>query len=352
MSGRVHKPEPDDGLSMLDDHREIRRRRSTLQALLVFTLVAVATIFPYALAQGLVVLPIAHTVVFLTCAGLFLANRRAVPYVPLAVVYLVVIITVMLMLITRPDVHPVSYVYLPAIPVFSYILLGHRGGLRMTLGALIVGTGAFVLGAQRVPELLTADVAVDLVTVTLVMFVLCHFWFRSQHRANSAMLKESLSDSLTGLYNRQALERMMLREHDRYRHDGHVLSVILIDLDHFKDINDRFGHDAGDRVLVHVARLLKMQLRRADVAFRMGGEEFAVLLPGTPVDGGMKVAEHIRKGIKARPAWWQGERIHLTMSAGVAELGLDGRTWTDLYRIVDARLYDAKNRGRDRVVGR
>ncbi|WP_290630562.1 diguanylate cyclase [Aquisalimonas sp.] len=337
---------------MLDDDREIRRRRSTLQALLVFTLIAGGTIFVYALAQGLVLLPIAHAVVFVACVGLVVANRREAPYGPLAVTYLVLVIAVILMLILRPDLHPVSYVYLPAIPVLSYILLGHRGGLWMTLAALIAGVAAFVVGGQRVPELLGADVAVDLVTATLGMFVLCHFWFRSQHHANSAMLKQSLSDSLTGLYNRQALERMMLREHDRYRHDGHVLSVILIDLDHFKDINDRFGHDAGDHVLVHVARLLRTHLRRADVAFRMGGEEFAVLLPGTPIEGGMKVAEDIRRAITTRAARWQGERIDLTISAGVAELGLDGSVWTDLYRVVDARLYDAKTRGRDRVVGR
>lgn len=336
---------------MLDDHREVRRRRSTLQALLVFTLVVSASIFPYAVMQGLVLLPAVHSLLFVACVVLLVANHRGEPYVPIAVIYLTLVFLVMLVLIHRPDIHPVSYVYLPAIPVFSYILLGHRGGFWMTLLALAGGVGAFVMGGQRVPELLTLDVAVDLVTVTLGMFVLCHFWFWSQHRANSAMLKESLTDSLTGLYNRQALERMMLREQDRYRFDGHTLSVVLIDLDHFKDVNDRFGHDAGDRVLVQVGRLLKSHLRGSDMAFRMGGEEFAALLPGTPAVGAMKVAEHIRKALIANPPVWDGQRIELTLSAGIAEIGTDGLTWAGLYRVVDGRLYAAKNQGRNRIVG-
>jgi len=124
---------------------------------------------------------------------------------------------------------------------------------------------------------------------------------------------------------------------------------VLADLDDFKAVNDRHGHPTGDEVLREFARTLKDCLREIDLAGRWGGEEFAVILPGTDLEGAMQLAERIREALAARVIVSPlGERLSVTASFGVAEWGGSG-SWSDLLAAADAALYEAKRKGKNRV---
>ncbi|MFB1489601.1 MULTISPECIES: GGDEF domain-containing protein [unclassified Thiocapsa] len=157
----------------------------------------------------------------------------------------------------------------------------------------------------------------------------------------------SLTDGLTGAYNRRYLLQKLAEEIERAKRYGDALSVILLDLDSFKTINDTFGHRVGDEVLVKVAATLRTCTRDVDVSGRYGGEEFLVILPHTSAALAMEVAERIRCAVKALTSSQPGLRV--TVSSGVCEYA--GMDVDGLVEIADQRLYRAKEGGRDRVVG-
>ncbi|MGE0028261.1 MAG: diguanylate cyclase [Thermoleophilia bacterium] len=167
----------------------------------------------------------------------------------------------------------------------------------------------------------------------------------------SAAAREELTrlaetDALTGLANRRAFEARLEAEVIAARATGTPLSVVVLDLDHFKEVNDRHGHEEGDRTLRTLAARMRSATRASDVIARIGGEEFAWLLPATGVEGARALADRLRGIIAAEPFGVAGTR---TISGGVAELGPrdDGAS---LLRAADTRLYAAKTSGRDRVV--
>ena len=161
----------------------------------------------------------------------------------------------------------------------------------------------------------------------------------------------AITDPLTGLYNRRRLSDVLKREWavaKRYKND---LSCIMVDIDHFKDFNDRYGHDTGDSVLKEVARALGEGLREVDLAARYGGEEFAILLPQTNKTGAMTVASRLHQSLHAKTVCIGDQRLRVTASFGVAaDADIASGSADDLIRAADAALYDAKRRGRDRVV--
>ena len=156
-----------------------------------------------------------------------------------------------------------------------------------------------------------------------------------------------MHDPLTGLFNRRSLEEHAAREIAHCRRHGVPLSAIVFDIDHFKRINDTRGHLAGDEVIRAVARRVAMELRASDIAFRLGGEEFLLLLPSTAANGAATLAERLRAGLASTPLEALGAPV--TASFGVAELG-PGETWNDALRRADQAMYRAKREGRDRVV--
>ncbi|MCB1724281.1 MAG: sensor domain-containing diguanylate cyclase [Gammaproteobacteria bacterium] len=164
-----------------------------------------------------------------------------------------------------------------------------------------------------------------------------------------------LTDTLTGLYNRRHLEHRIEQEVTRARRYAQSLACLFVDADHFKRINDLYGHAAGDQVLVALAQRLRARLRTSDLATRYGGEEFAVLLPHTGLDSAESLAEEIRSGIAAEPVILPGgPSVPVSVSIGVAALGDDVRQPPDaagraLLDAADRAVYIAKQAGRNRV---
>ncbi|MFN3436841.1 MAG: diguanylate cyclase [Acidovorax sp.] len=153
------------------------------------------------------------------------------------------------------------------------------------------------------------------------------------------------TDALTGLNNRRAFDHGLQLEMAIVERRNTPLSLLMLDVDHFKRINDQFGHDAGDKVLIAIAQMLNGCARVVDVVARVGGEEFAVILPNTDADGALEVAERMRTTV-AQAKWLANPA---TISIGVATLQIK-ESASRLYSRADAALYDAKAKGRNRVV--
>lgn len=157
-------------------------------------------------------------------------------------------------------------------------------------------------------------------------------------------------DPLTGLYNRQHLQGRLEAERERARAGGHRFCVALIDLDHFKHINDRHGHAMGDHVLITFARQAQAVLRETDTIGRWGGEEFLIMLPDTePVDKAGIALRRLREGLRRTPVSEEAPQMRVTFSAGVAEWA-QGESIDQLLDRADKALYEAKRQGRDRAV--
>ncbi|CAA7625912.1 GGDEF domain-containing protein [Magnetospirillum sp. SS-4] len=156
-------------------------------------------------------------------------------------------------------------------------------------------------------------------------------------------------DELTGLLNRAALDRDIEREHAQSKRTEVPLSIAMVDADHFKNVNDDFGHAFGDFVLEEISDRFKGSLRPRDRVYRYGGEEFLVILPETPLDKAMTVLERLRKAVCATPVKEGDNEILQTVSAGVAELGMEEQPEAAIER-ADQALYQAKEAGRNRVM--
>ena len=163
--------------------------------------------------------------------------------------------------------------------------------------------------------------------------------------------EQSLRDPLTGLYNRRHLDDMMSREIPRARRAREPIGVVLIDLDRFKQLNDQYGHDAGDYVLREFATLLDRSTRREDIACRMGGEEFAIVMPGATLELARDRAESIRAALERMPLEFRARALtSATLSAGVAAFPSHGDSWAEVVQHADRALYAAKLAGRNQVV--
>lgn len=162
--------------------------------------------------------------------------------------------------------------------------------------------------------------------------------------------EQAVRDPLTKLFNRRYLEETLGREIAKSKRTGEPISVAMIDVDHFKQFNDEYGHSLGDAMLQHLAVILKANTREADFVCRYGGEEFAVVLPGATEELALQRMEMCRTVFQTRPLNVNGQDLHATLSAGVALFPRDAEKPLTLLEAADRALYLAKERGRNRVV--
>jgi len=172
---------------------------------------------------------------------------------------------------------------------------------------------------------------------------------RQLQATNLQLQKLSSTDRLTGLYNRGHWEEALKIEYSRHARYGHPTTLLMFDIDHFKQVNDTHGHQAGDRVIQVVAELVRAHVRDADVAGRYGGEEYAVLCPDTDKLGGQVLAERLRQAVEATPVIYEGKTIQFTISVGVADLAEPAHGHQQLIEHADQALYTSKRSGRNRV---
>jgi diguanylate cyclase (GGDEF)-like protein len=206
-----------------------------------------------------------------------------------------------------------------------------------TLGALVLTgpRGTFDSASQRVLAILANQAAA---TLSLIR--------DKEHQKKLAVL-----DGLTGLYNRRAFNDLLVQAIGREdRQAGGRLGLLILDLDHFKKLNDTYGHPAGDAALKGAAEVLRRHLRKGDQAARYGGEEFVVILPGTDEAGARHLAERVREAVANHRLVFEGAKISVTASCGLAVWPGDGKEPEALLASADRALYSAKQAGRNRVV--
>lgn len=165
--------------------------------------------------------------------------------------------------------------------------------------------------------------------------------------AHERLRVQAHHDALTNLYNRRALEEGLKRELGRVRRYAGLLSLVFLDLDDFKGVNDRFGHDAGDRVLVHLARVLQAMTREADLVARLAGDEFVLVLPETPPENARRLLQRIQQRLCAEPCIEGEKPIVIGLSYGIAStLDADFEEPAPLLKLADERLYQFKRQSR------
>jgi len=174
---------------------------------------------------------------------------------------------------------------------------------------------------------------------------------RHINELHAQMREHAIRDDLTGVHNRRHFVEVAENELDRARREGATLSLVMLDIDHFKNVNDAYGHSTGDAALQAVGSMLSATMRTGDLASRLGGEEFAVLLMGMDHEDAMERAESWRSTLAAMSILADGAALRLTASFGVATFPQQAGTLVELMKVADARMYRAKSLGRDRVNG-
>ena len=217
------------------------------------------------------------------------------------------------------------------------ILLAAAADVRSAVDAMRQGASDFQVKDSLSPESLRDS----------VVFVIERY---QRERQQSEALRRSMFDDLTGLYRRAYFEERANHEIDRARRYGKPLSLMMLDLDHFKSVNDTKGHVVGDTVLKETGHCIIDALRSSDVAGRFGGEEFCILLPETAPDNARILADRLRKRISERVFTWEKGDFQVTASIGVAGITPLVRKLADFVEIADKALYHAKHSGRNRVV--
>ncbi|MFO8073484.1 MAG: GGDEF domain-containing protein [Polyangia bacterium] len=161
----------------------------------------------------------------------------------------------------------------------------------------------------------------------------------------------TIIDGLTGVFNKRYFLEALEREMSRSQRYDRPLSVLMFDIDHFKPVNDTYGHLAGDYVLQALARVISTRARREEIFARFGGEEFVILLPETEKEGAMELAEQLRRRVADYDFVFEGEEIPITMSVGVATVRGEGFSESELIKLADDKLYEAKKAGRNCIRG-
>lgn len=238
---------------------------------------------------------------------------------------------------------------------------GPRGAIPMATAAIFVA-GTVLISYRAVYELATpllvdsffqlppgqnwAFVLLGLLPVLSTVGFLLMCTERSQQELERA----AQLDYLTGIYNRRAIEDLARRAIAASRRHGIPMAMMIVDVDHFKRINDQFGHETGDQALMETVRRLRESLRSEDLVGRLGGEEFVAILPNTDAASALAAAERVRVAFADTPMRFENDAVTVTISAGVALLAPGDQQFSHLLRRADRAMYAAKNAGRNQVM--
>lgn len=267
-----------------------------------------------------------------------------------AMAYLFPFFTIMMVAMSSPRSTANIFVWIFLIPIVSHLLLGRVKGLGMTLLYVSIATAIFFQRFGHDPEMMQPAVLANIGVLTLCLVAFSHVYEITREQTEIRLTQQAHSDPLTQLPNRAHLQSRFDLERLRHQRHGSPLSLVLLDLDFFKRINDTLGHAAGDKALQYFANLMRTAVRQTDLVARLGGEEFCLLLPDTDADQALLVAEKIRHKLARAALDLEGTPVTLTVSGGIAQLGADGDSLDMMTRNADEKLYQAKATGRNRIV--
>ncbi|MEC7816751.1 MAG: GGDEF domain-containing protein [Pseudomonadota bacterium] len=347
MLGRIHA---------MESHRESQKklarpyRKAVFRALLVLTLISGFVFAALNIQRGNYPLAVAEIGMALYSAFLLYVIRNTRYLERWIIAYILPFCTTMMFALLSPRSTATVFAWVLLIPILSHLLLGRRLGLLVSGVYLFTAAVIFYIKFQASPAMMQPLPIANMTLMSLTILAFSHIYEITREQSERKLLKLAQTDPLTGLANRARLSDVFEQERKRSLRQGVPLSLLLLDLDHFKQVNDRHGAEAGDLALTHVARLLRQSLRATDLATRVGGEEFAILLNDTSADQALRVANKVRQAIEAHPMYYNDQQIPLTVSGGIAQFGRDGGDLQGLISRADECLYQAKDAGRNRIL--
>ncbi len=237
------------------------------------------------------------------------------------------------------------------IPAIATVVLFPTWKATITVGSsgfLLVVITEFAFHQEQMPYQHAADLMITGAVEWVVFTVISSFRIKVA-RLITELEHLALTDPLTKIYNRRYLDLYMEKAIPLSQRREDPMTLIMFDIDHFKTINDTYGHNAGDMVLKKVTRVIEGIIRDSDVFVRTGGEEFIIVLPNAPLEKGIKFAERIRKTVEGTKIVYKGKRILVTISLGITAY-IKGQDLNQFIEKADQGLYRAKETGRNRVV--
>jgi diguanylate cyclase (GGDEF)-like protein len=269
---------------------------------------------------------------------------------PWIYLYLLPTFSFLIYIIVMPDASATAFVWVYTIPLLSYLLLGKVRGFLLTTPFVVV---AVTLYLQRFQIPQSAAGLIDLGNALLcgvLVMVFVHLYESRRAAAHTQLKRLAQIDALTGVANRGSFQNALERSiQDAQRRESRLVLVIL-DVDHFKEVNDRWGHDAGDMALRHICDCLQQRLRVTDSLGRLGGEEFGLLLRDISRAEAEPLVQSLREKIASSKMQYGHQLIPLSATFGLAEWPTDSLAADELYRCADKRLYQGKQLGRNRVI--
>lgn len=328
-----------------------RQRTVVLRAVLMLTVVFGTAFSLLNFYRGMTFLATVEMAVALLSLALMVILPRSRYPERWGLFYLVVFFSMLVVALVTPGLSSTVFVWILVIPLTAHFLHGRHIGLMLSLVFLAMAWLVYLMHFHDADMSLVEFVGFgNIVACSLVLTGLTYAYEYAREQAEEQLRELAATDALTGLPNRKRLREVLEHVAEQSRRLGTGFSLLGMDLDHFKSINDRYGHDAGDQVLCRLADILKGRLRSIDTPARWGGEEFFVLLPATDAPGARHIAEAIRAELARTPVEVEGEAIRVTISIGIAEFPADGDAVSELLVCADRRLYAAKEAGRNRVV--
>jgi diguanylate cyclase (GGDEF)-like protein len=294
-------------------------------------------------------------IAFFSLVNLFLWWKKKITYRTASNFLLFPLLLLMIYLVISGGINDTGPLWIFAMPATTLFLKGLRdGGIILSLFSIILITLLFGSDYLHISIAnYSFDFRLRIVLVFLLVSMLTFAYAYSNQKLFSDMstLTQKLSmmaeeDQLTKLQNRRGIQYQLEKLYEESKRTGKNFSIILCDIDFFKDINDRHGHQIGDQVLIEIAQIIKETIRRSDMAARWGGEEFLIVLPGASQREAYRVAEKIRQNVLKFLFYHQGQEVKVSLSSGVAQIK-DAASIDDLIRQADDYMYQAKAKGRN-----
>jgi len=296
---------------------------------------------------ALAALEIAAGVLLLWAAWKIVAVRDLTPWIYL---YLLPTFCFLLYIIVMPNASPTAFVWMYLVPIMSYLLLGRPAGFWVATPFILLATTLYL---WRYAEIRSASGLIDLgnaILCGLLLMLFVHIYEGRRASAQRVLERVAETDALTGVLNRGRFQQLFAQAAQQAARSHQPFCLVLLDVDHFKQVNDSWGHVVGDRALQHLCALLQQRLRVTDNLGRLGGEEFGLLLLNADIEAGATLVEDLRQQLSCRPLQVNGMQVPLSATFGVAQWPVDGGDPQTLYRCADQRLYRGKAYGRNRVV--
>lgn len=234
----------------------------------------------------------------------------------------------------------------------AYMINGTLSGMLFTIASIVVILTAYFFLELELSQTAIMSSVLGLIIGSLLSRIYTNKitdYENSLHEKNVALGILASTDDLTGIMNKRIFNKVSERYFETAQRDNSSLTLLLLDLDHFKRVNDTYGHQVGDQLLIRFVEVLGPLLRKSDIFARVGGEEFAILLFKTDAEGAFTLAEKIRKEVERLTINCQGQDVSVTTSIGIAQNIKTDKTFDEIYARSDKALYKAKEQGRNQT---